>query len=331
MGCQKLVYKPELRIYSSKKIKEKNRLYIYKYRYSFNGQEKDDEIAGEGNINTALFWEYDTRLGRRWNLDVEPKSYCSNYSVFSNSPLVKIDPKGNSDYYTAGGKYLGSDGTTGTDIFVVTDEATIKALSTAVKGQDGYVNVGVQNLTEGQFFKLPSYEDRQTMNKQISQMEQGSEYEIGGVKTENGLSKTVEGPHTSFEEMAEKAEQKQANPEGEKSAYEMELPTGGGKVEYTWHVHSDYTQLIKHPISGKWVKLNDYEQENGKVMKADDVVGIGGLNPSSKDWELKNKDNFLFTKTGKTVKYFNTQNKAQTTEMKKSFFMKTKALAKPGQ
>jgi hypothetical protein len=37
------------------------------YRYGFNGQEKDDEVCGSGNLNTAEFWEYDTRLGRRWN------------------------------------------------------------------------------------------------------------------------------------------------------------------------------------------------------------------------------------------------------------------------
>ena len=41
-----------------------------KYRYSFNTQEKVDEVYGKGNLNTALFWEYDTRLGRRWNTDL---------------------------------------------------------------------------------------------------------------------------------------------------------------------------------------------------------------------------------------------------------------------
>jgi len=35
------------------------------YRYGFNGQEKSDEIKGEGNSYTALFWEYDPRIGRR--------------------------------------------------------------------------------------------------------------------------------------------------------------------------------------------------------------------------------------------------------------------------
>lgn len=36
---------------------------LNEYSFSFNGQERDDEIAGEGNIITAEFWEYDTRLG----------------------------------------------------------------------------------------------------------------------------------------------------------------------------------------------------------------------------------------------------------------------------
>jgi hypothetical protein len=31
------------------------------YRYGFNGQEKDDEIAGIGNSYTAEFWQYDSR------------------------------------------------------------------------------------------------------------------------------------------------------------------------------------------------------------------------------------------------------------------------------
>jgi hypothetical protein len=33
------------------------------YEFGFNGQMKTNEIAGVGNHNAALFWEYDTRLG----------------------------------------------------------------------------------------------------------------------------------------------------------------------------------------------------------------------------------------------------------------------------
>ncbi len=37
------------------------------YRYGFNGQQKDNEIAGIGNWYTAQFWEYDPRNATRKN------------------------------------------------------------------------------------------------------------------------------------------------------------------------------------------------------------------------------------------------------------------------
>jgi len=64
------------------------------YRYGFNGQEKDDEVYGEGNSTTAEFWQYDSRLGRRWNLDPKPNPSISGYACFANSPLMFSDPFG---------------------------------------------------------------------------------------------------------------------------------------------------------------------------------------------------------------------------------------------
>jgi LysM domain len=65
------------------------------YMFGFNGQEKVDEISGTGNHNTALFWEYDTRLGRRWNLDPVDQVNISNYAVNYNNPIQFNDPLGN--------------------------------------------------------------------------------------------------------------------------------------------------------------------------------------------------------------------------------------------
>jgi hypothetical protein len=48
-------------------------------------------VYGKGNLNTALFWEYDTRLGRRWNLDPKPSDGVSNYSVLTNNPIIATD------------------------------------------------------------------------------------------------------------------------------------------------------------------------------------------------------------------------------------------------
>ena len=66
------------------------------YRYGFNTQEKDDEIAGEGNSYTAEFWQYNSRLGRRFNMDplaaVAPG--WSPYRTFYCNPIIYIDPTG---------------------------------------------------------------------------------------------------------------------------------------------------------------------------------------------------------------------------------------------
>jgi len=63
------------------------------YRYGFNGQEKSDEIF-EGST-TALFWEYDSRIGRRWNIDPVVKEFESPYATFSGNPIFFSDVLGN--------------------------------------------------------------------------------------------------------------------------------------------------------------------------------------------------------------------------------------------
>jgi RHS repeat-associated protein len=64
------------------------------YRYGFNGQEKDNEIKGEGNSYTAEYWEYDPRLGRRWNVDPIVKENESPYLCFSGNPVALLDVNG---------------------------------------------------------------------------------------------------------------------------------------------------------------------------------------------------------------------------------------------
>jgi hypothetical protein len=65
------------------------------YRYGFQGQEKDNEIYGEGNMTTAEFWQYDTRLGRRWNRDPVVLHSESGYATFRNNPASMSDEDGN--------------------------------------------------------------------------------------------------------------------------------------------------------------------------------------------------------------------------------------------
>lgn len=59
------------------------------YRYGMNGQERSSEL--NDNLYTALFWEYDSRIGRRWNLDPKPTIGISEYATFENNPIVNMD------------------------------------------------------------------------------------------------------------------------------------------------------------------------------------------------------------------------------------------------
>src|SRR5690606_12038141 len=52
------------------------------------------EIYGEGNTYSAEYWMYDSRLGRRWNLDPVKKHHESSYATFANNPIWFIDPFG---------------------------------------------------------------------------------------------------------------------------------------------------------------------------------------------------------------------------------------------
>lgn len=65
---------------------------LYSYPFGFNGQERETEI--NPSVTTATFWEYDGRLGRRWNRDPKTLAFESTYSVLANSPLLYVDPLG---------------------------------------------------------------------------------------------------------------------------------------------------------------------------------------------------------------------------------------------
>ena len=70
--------------------------YKGRYQYFFNGQETDNEVLGDGVSLSAEFWQYDTRLGRRWNEDPMYKEYESPYACFAGNPVWFADPKGDS-------------------------------------------------------------------------------------------------------------------------------------------------------------------------------------------------------------------------------------------
>jgi hypothetical protein len=127
------------------------------YRFGYNGQEKVDEIAGAGNHTTAEFWEYDTRLGRRWNMDPEYKKMSneSPYAVNHSNPIANCDPKGDFGFIGA-------------------------ALGAAV---GGLIEIGSQlasNLGQGKSLKQ-SFKDMDWADVGISAAEGGAAGATGGL------------------------------------------------------------------------------------------------------------------------------------------------------
>ncbi len=70
---------------------------------NFNGQRKSVEIGAHSQ--TALFWEYNGDVGRRWNVDPRPTTGLSLYSAYANNPIWitdilgdTIDVKGDNNF-----------------------------------------------------------------------------------------------------------------------------------------------------------------------------------------------------------------------------------------
>nr|WP_202704445.1 RHS repeat-associated core domain-containing protein [Flavobacterium sp. UGB4466] len=66
------------------------------YRYGFQGQEKDDELKGEGNSLNYTFRMHDPRVGRFFTIDPLTHKYpfYSPYHFSSNSPIMSVELEG---------------------------------------------------------------------------------------------------------------------------------------------------------------------------------------------------------------------------------------------
>jgi RHS repeat-associated protein len=103
MGCLKLSYQPQERVLERtslflEKGLEKNgsgsKNRVRRYRYGFNGMEKDDEWKGTGNSYTTEFRQLDPRLGRWLSTDPVVHPGMSPYNSFDNNPIRFVDPFG---------------------------------------------------------------------------------------------------------------------------------------------------------------------------------------------------------------------------------------------
>ncbi|MDP2176236.1 MAG: RHS repeat-associated core domain-containing protein [Bacteroidota bacterium] len=133
-----------------------------RYKYGFNGKEKDNETYGEGNAYDFGARIYDSRLGRWLSLDPMAIKYpeMSPFIFVGNMPIIAIDPDGkiikiivgrNEDETPSevltykGGKLYNENGTvyTGNNAFAL---KTLKTLNKLSKINDDYVKKVVNTL-----------------------------------------------------------------------------------------------------------------------------------------------------------------------------------------
>jgi Pretoxin HINT domain len=125
------------------------------YRYGgTNGQEQDDEVF-EGAY-TAEYWEYDSRTGRRWNIDPVVKPWESPYACFGGNPVFYVDQNGDDWFMNDQGFYIESDEAiggfstyVGTSLIGVTDHYKIIE---RVKGKYYHKNTSNVFASIGNYF-----------------------------------------------------------------------------------------------------------------------------------------------------------------------------------
>ncbi|MBO7586727.1 MAG: hypothetical protein J6T13_06060 [Bacteroidales bacterium] len=122
------------------------------YRYFFNGQEADNEVLGEGVSLTAEFWQYDTRLGRRWNVDPVFKENESPYACFAGNPVWFADPRGKDGRVTYTETENGGDIVVETKFFVYGKGAEIAVKN--AKEQFAKLNTSTSVVIDGKTYNI---------------------------------------------------------------------------------------------------------------------------------------------------------------------------------
>jgi hypothetical protein len=279
------------------------------YRYGFNSQEQDNEIYGNGNSYTAEFWQYDSRLGRRWNVDPVVKQWESTYSCFSGNPVRYIDPLGLSagDYYKQNGVKIGTDNKKDGRIYIVTDNKSIKN----IKNNNGIVDEN-NKPSKDNYFELPSYENRQEIKAIMATLETTVYRELGG-KGIIGIDGEVihlrikdgypSGPYES------KASIDFNKVDIDDYTAKVDNIPNQYTVDFTWHSHPNGFWLWEG-TSEKWITFSEQFKQNisgqtiGQKTKgfiqtpSDHDLGLARLSTVSKNFVLSRANNRLYFYNG---------------------------------
>jgi hypothetical protein len=133
------------------------------YSFGFNGQMMNNDVKGGlGNSYTAQFWEYDSRIGRRWNLDPKSTVGISKYSTFANTPIIYSDPLGDTTgYFSNKNELLLTTYEKGYNRIMIVNDDKVEAVRKYAQKNQAYIEKNKANINNfhsiDEDFKRKSY------------------------------------------------------------------------------------------------------------------------------------------------------------------------------
>jgi len=274
-------------------------------RFHFNGQETDDEIAGKGNINTAEYWEYDTRLGRRWNRDPIIKHHLSSYETFGNNPIVNIDINGDNEgkYYDKDGVEIGDDQQDDGKEYIVADKKEATTISNDTKNGKNPIKGLVVSALE-----VPNKEVRNAMQDAIYKSTKPNntaqnlpgEDPFGGFHEEGGVWGLGYGEGQSAKAIPAKSGA-YCDPEKDKKAVVNTLIPADANgaslatINGMYHVHPSGVKFADYTGAGS-VNVNNHFVQT--PTDPDDFAAHTKIDPNNKSYSIvfgaRNGNTYLF-------------------------------------
>lgn len=263
-------------------------------RFGFNGQERTDEIAGTGNHNTALYWEYDTRLGRRWNLDPKPIESVSSYAVITNNPILMNDPFGDTTYiYNTKGIYVGVilDQLTSNEIVFMTD-ITAKAIM-KIDGSGKRTHEQVAKVARNPNFAYARLTEN-TRRQLLDMRQKHGNPERMGLLWINSITKELQAwecPECGVYDFTAE-ESKMFNENGFAGKDQVK-----GTILFKWHTHLGETNREANPTQDQFAaNERDYPWIRyylGNMLGADGVAGLILSDKTLTIFHMKENDKYF--------------------------------------
>jgi RHS repeat-associated protein len=243
-----------------------------KYRYGFNGKEKDDEVKGEENSYAYDERIYDSRLGKWLSIDPLQKKYpdLTPYNFCGNNPIRFVDFDGN-DF----GVKIDNDNKTiviVANVYTTSKAGYDQALKAASQWNSKTVNVDGYTVT----FDIKIQQPVTTTDQEIIDMKPNGLYNKKGKLRENkmeefknrlnrhkGSTAAFADPIGNLYEGVKGSNSK--NVSGE--SYEGGVTENGKKISMNDHQDEgdlgNYPDLVAHEI-GHLLGLDDQDGNNDK-------------------------------------------------------------------